>query len=312
MNKFVKTILKTLLGLFVLLNIVVIFHAYKFTYYYETGDKSVIQQGMKSGWDKTSDMLFGINAAKQPNVAPDTAYDPVTLTTKDSLKLSSWNMTVPNAKGTVLLFHGHGSKKSALMEEAHQFRKLGYNTFLTDFRAHGSSEGNTCTIGYTETEDIKLAYEYVQSLGEDTLVLYGISMGAATVAKAISEYALKPYKVILEMPFGSLTEAVKGRVKMMQLPAEPISTLLTFWGGTIHGFWAFNYNVAQYAQNIKSPILLQWGATDPRVTKKETDDVFAAIAAPKKLVVYEQSGHQSLAANESTKWQENVKAFLEK
>ena len=59
------------------------------------------------------------------------------------------------------------------------------------------------------------------------------------------------------MPFGSLPDAVKGRVKIMGLPQEPISTLLTFWGGVQNGFWAFNLKPSEYAKKIKCPVLLQ-------------------------------------------------------
>ena len=82
-----------------------------------------------------------------------------------------------------------------------------------DFRAHGNSGGNTCTIGYRETEDVKLAYNFIEDKGEKNIVLWGISMGAATVARAIDEDHLQPSKVILEMPFATMENAVEGQLK---------------------------------------------------------------------------------------------------
>lgn len=310
MKKVLKGVLRVVILLFILLNVIVIFHAYKFTHFYDAGDPSVKKQELKTGWDKTKDILFGFNTAKQKNIAPDSAFAEIKVMTTDGLQLSCWYMTVPEAKGTVLLFHGHGSKKSAVLNEAYRFQQLGYNTFLTDFRAHGSSEGNTSTIGYSEAEDVKAVYDYVAGKGEKNITIWGISMGAASVAKAISEYDLGAKRVILEMPFGSLPEAVVGKVKMMHLPPQPISTLLTFWGGTIHGFWAFNFKVTDYVEKIKCPVLMQWGAKDPRVTRAETDSVYAHISAPKKLVVYTESAHESLCTKEPAKWMKNVSAFM--
>ena len=190
------------------------------------------------------------------------------------------------------------------------FYSLGYNIFLVDFRAHGGSDGNTCTIGYDEAEEVKLAYDYV-GRNEKNIVLWGISLGAATITHAISKYELKPAKVILEMPFGSLLEAVKGRVKTMGLPAQPVSSLLAFWGGAEQGFWAFNHNPCEYAASIKCPALVQWGRNDARVSKEEETCIYNAIATKrKKLVVYEHSGHQSLFANETSKWEQEIKQFL--
>ncbi len=310
MHRILKIFLRTLLFLFVLVNIIVIFNAYKFTHYYETGDKSVIPQAQKSSWDKMQDIFFGMNAAKKREPLPDSTMKDVQLITKDNIRLDAWNVKVPNPMGTVILFHGHGGTKADVLPQARVFELLGYNCLLVDFRAHGKSGGNTTTIGYKESEDVKTAYEFVARSGEKKIILYGISLGAATIIKAINDFNLQPQKIILDMPFGSIEDAVAGRVKMMHLPAQPLSTLLTFWGGTIHGFWAFSMKPTEYAKKIKCPVLLQWGKNDLRVSEKETDAIFKNISTPKKLVIYEKSGHQNLAENESQKWQENVTAFL--
>lgn len=310
MKKILKYILRGLLVLFILLNVVVIFHAFKFTHFYEPNEVTIKKQQDKTKWDITKEILFGINAIKQKNIAPDSTYQDIKLATTDGLKLDAWIISVPNAKGTVAMFHGHGSKKSAILEEAKSFRTLGYNTLLIDFRAHGNSEGNTCTIGANESDDVKAAYDYLSQKGEKNITLWGISMGASAVSKAMNDYLLTPNKIILEMPFGSLSDAVVGRVKMMGLPAQPISVLLTFWGGVEHGFWAFNMKPTEYVKKIKCPVLVQWGKNDPRVSQKETNEVYANITSPKKLVVYENSGHQSLCANEHEKWVASVTEFL--
>lgn len=310
MVKFIKFILKVVVSLFVLLNVVVIFHAYKFTHFYEPSEVQIIPQQNKTKWDVTKEILFGINGIKNKNVAPDSTFAKVILTTSNGLQLDAWHTIVPTAKGTVAMFHGHGGNKAGIVAEARAFQKLGYSTLMVDFRAHGNSQGNTCTIGYNEAEDVKLAYDYLTNLNEKKIILYGISLGAATITKAIHDYALKPAKVILEMPFGSLSQAVAGRVKLMGLPAQPIATLLTFWGGTIHGFWAYNNNPSDFAKSIQCPVLLQKGQQDNRVSNAETTAIFNNISTRKKLNIYANSGHQSLCTNEPDKWITEVANFL--
>lgn len=302
MNKVWKYLLRTLLALLVVVNIIIAFHAYKFTHFYDAAESAP--------QNKAAAILFGINAFKQNNDAPDSTDQKVILTTADHLKLEGWYSPVTNSRGTVCLFHGHGGKKSGNNAEAQAFRAMGFNTFQLDFRAHGNSQGNTCTIGYYESEDVKLAYNFIKSKGEKNIILWGISMGAATITKAITDYELKPTKVILEMPFGSITEAAEGRIRMMGLPAEPLARLLTFWGGVEHGFWAFNMKPAEFAKNISCPVLLQWGAHDPRVSKNETDAIYSNITAAKKLVVYDNSAHESLCKKENQKWVATVSDFL--
>ena len=311
MKRTLKFLLRTLLVLFVLINVIVAFHAYKFTHFYNNGEINIKKQEDKTGWDKTQEILFGINAQKKKNEAPDTSYQTVFLVTKDSLKLEAWYISVVNAKGTVCLFHGHGGSKGGVNKEAESFRNMGYNTFQLDFRAHGNSEGNTCTIGYNESEDVKLAYDYITGKGEKNIVLWGISMGASTITKAIFDYNLQPSKIILEMPFGTISDAVEGRLKIMGLPAQPIGTLLTFWGGVEHGFWAFSMKPEEFAKKINCPTLLQWGKNDPRVGRMEEDILFGNIAVHnKKFVIYDSCMHESLCKKETIKWNTEVSAFL--
>ncbi|MBC7866048.1 MAG: dienelactone hydrolase family protein, partial [Gloeobacteraceae cyanobacterium ES-bin-316] len=108
-----------------------------------------------------------------------------------------------------------------------------------------------------------------------------------------------------------LFDAVKGRLKIMQLPPQPLATMLTFWGGTIHGFFAFNLKPAEYAKKIECPVLLQWGKNDPRVSSAETELIYNNIIGPKKLVLYENSAHESLCKKETLKWTNEVTAFLQ-
>ena len=101
----------------------VICHAYKFTHYYNVGEVKIKLQKDKSSWEKTKDLLLGFDAVKQTNSKPDSNYKTIYLTTKDNLKLEAWLIQVQNSKGTVALFHGHGSKKSAILTEAYSFQR---------------------------------------------------------------------------------------------------------------------------------------------------------------------------------------------
>ncbi len=312
MKRLLKSIAKLLLILFILLNIITAFQAYKFTHFYNSEEVISIANNDKNSWDKTKEILFGVNVAKRANtIVADSGFETIHLNTKYKITLHGWYIKTDSvAKGTVVMFHGHGSTKSAIFLESEEFRKMGYNTLLMDFRAHGSSGGNTCTIGYFEAEDVKLAYDFIKTKGEKNIVLWGISMGAAAVTKAISDYDLHPNKIILEMPFGSILKAAEGRIKMMHVPPEPLATLITFWGGVEHGFWAFNMKPTEFAKKVTCPVLLQWGKNDPRVTKGEINMIYANITAPKKLVVYETAAHQSLCKKENDKWMSEVQSFL--
>lgn len=313
LTKWLKRVGYTLLVLLLLINLIAAFHAYKFTHFY-TDAAPVKKPEQMSGGEKIKAIVFGIRYPKSKVV--DTLgipHDTVLLRTMDSVRLESWFAPRDSAKGTILMFHGHGSSKSGIIAEARKLYEMGYQVMLTDFRAHGNSDGNTTSIGIYESKDVKAVYDYIKSTGAKNIIIWGISMGAATALKAIDEFGIKPDKLILEMPFGSLHSAVQGRMKTMGLPAEPLSTLLTFWGGIELGSWAFNHQPAKYALKVSCPVLLQWGAGDKRVTEDETNTIFGNIASHDKVMIkYLQSGHESLFKREMGKWVSVMSYFLNK
>ena len=313
MKKWLKRIGYTLLVIFIFLNVMMAFQAYNFTHFYAGVPKPKRPEEISTK-EKLSSIFFGVKYPKA--IVVDYLHIPhqtINIKTEDGINLEAWYGIKNDSlhKGTVILFHGHGSSKSAIIKEAEAFYSFGYNILMVDFRNHGNSEGNTTTIGYIESKDVKAAYDYVQSKGEKNTVLYGISMGAATVMKSINDYNLKPNKVIIEMPFGSLYDAVKGRMRTFHLPEQPFSALLTFWGGTEQRFWAFNFEPWDYATKINCPVLLQWGINDPRVTEAEINHIFKNLASHQKLMIkYAQSAHESLCKKENTKWVKTVGDFL--
>lgn len=316
MKKLFKRIAYLLLILFVVINIICAIQAYHFTRFVEDYRAAPFHQ--MGFLDKTSAVLFGLPVAK--SVVTDSLkipHEDVSITTEDHLKLACWNVLhKPDdsiaTKGTIIMFHGHGSCRSALIPEATAFYNMGWDLFMIDFRAHGNSEGSECTVGINEAKDVKAAYDFVEQNGGKNIVLYGISMGAATITTAIYDYpSIQPSKIILEMPFATMHDAVEGFVRNMNLPAEPLGTLLTFWGGTEEGVWSFSHKPEEYVKKITCPVLLQWGKEDNRVLEKETNEIFANLSSPKKtLVEYDGIGHASLCKNAPEKWRMSISGFL--
>ena len=313
-SKWLRKLGYLLLTVFIFLNVMMASQAYHLTHFFNNVPKPPKPEEMGIG-SKTKAVLFGMSYPKSKVVdSLPIPHDTLRIQTEDSLQLECWHMhndTVP-VKGTVLMFHGHGSNKSAVIREAKAFYSMGWNVLLTDFRAHGNSAGEVCTIGANEAKDVKAVYEYArEKLQEKNIVIWGISLGASTTLHAMAQYNIKPNRVILEMPFATLHDAVKGRLRMMNLPAEPFAGLLTFWGGVEQGFWAFNLQPAEDAHAVSCPVLLQWGFKDPRVTEAETDKIFANLGTNQRtLMKYYQSGHESLLKKEPEKWRSMVGEFL--
>ncbi|GAB3342430.1 alpha/beta hydrolase [Larkinella ripae] len=303
-----------LLVLFVLLNIILAFHAARFTYFFDNPDKTPSKKSETySTGDKLNAAFFGLKLKKSVvSNYPKMPFETIRLTNEYNQKLEGWYIPVENARGTVILAHGHASTKASILCEMDYFHQLGYTTLSFDFRAHGNSEGNICTIGYRETNDLKAAYDFVTRTGEKNIIFWGASMGAATILKAIPEHNLKPKQVILECPFASLYDAVQGRLRSMHIPAHPASELLLLWGGLQRGISGYSFRPSEYAKQLTMPVLLNWGINDPRVLRHETDAIFENLGSiQKQLVIFEKSGHQSYCTVEPDKWRATISRFLQ-
>lgn len=306
--KWIKRLVAMVLVLFLILNVMVIFHAWQFTHFYPDAPKIDLKN--LSAGQKLKMLFFGYQFPKSVvSKTPDVPFEEVTLRVED-LNISAWFIPADSVAKVAVLFHGHGSQKGTLLEEAAFLHRQGYACLLVDFRAHGESEGTTCTVGFNETGEVKAAYDWVKAKGFQTVLLYGSSMGAAAIIKSVKEFELEVDRLILEMPFGSLPDAVQGRMRIMGLPGSPLGELLTFWGGVEHGYWAFDYSPCNYSKSLQMPVLLQWGSQDVRVQQHETQCIYDNLAGAKKLVVYEGAGHQSLYNFAPEKWEAEVSKFI--
>ena len=310
--RILKWIGSVLLVQLILINISAAFHAYSLTHYYDDDKVRNQQHSQGKPFLRTWRMMTGKKLAKSLiQYYPTIPYDTVLLTTTNGKKLEAWYMKADSAKGTVILFHGLGSNKGNVLGEAFEFNSLGYNTMLVDMRAHGNSEGIVSSLGYKESEEVKLAYDHVSKKGEKNIVLWGMSLGAVIITKAIWQYDLNPQKIILEMPFDRIQDHIKARARISGFPGEPFGFFVTFWTGIEQGYWGYGHKTSSYVKNINCPVLLQWGNSDEYVLKKETEKIFASINSPnKKLEIYEGAGHGPLISGNQSKWDETVTDFL--
>jgi alpha-beta hydrolase superfamily lysophospholipase len=305
-----KSVIRLLLLVFVVLNAVSFFHAYRFTHFAEPGAAKTRNAGELSWAGRCSALVFGVGNPRPENTRqPQQSFE--TLYIAGRQRLEGWLIRTPDSRGTVAVFHGFSGSKSGLLDKAAVFVDLGYSVLLVDFAGSGGSEGDETTIGYREADDVKASYDFLRSQGETNIVLFGTSMGAAAVLRAAAVYGIEPQAAILECPFGSMYATTCARFREMGVPCFPMAALLVFWGGVQHGFWAFGHNPVRYARSADFPLLLLYGAKDNKVSSVETRSIYAALPGPKTLRVYAEAGHENYLKRYRHEWQRDVAAFLE-
>lgn len=98
-----------------------------------------------------------------------------------------------------ILVHGYCVSHKEMNAPAEMFLRNGFNVLAPDLRAHGKSDGKTIGMGCFDKYDVVLwIKKCIELFGEKVkIVLFGISMGGATVCLASAENLPKNVKCVI-------------------------------------------------------------------------------------------------------------------
>lgn len=308
MRPWLKRSLYIVLIVFVLMNIVAFNHAWKFTHFTNEHVQATDHEHMGLLAMITTAMTGIDNPRPSGTAKPDKPYE--TIYVQSNVKLECWMLRVAGARGTVLMFHGYKDDKTGLLSRAYILNKAGYNTMLVDMMGAGGSEGDRVTIGYDEAQNVRDCYRYLEKQGEQHIILFGVSMGAAASMKAIADNDLHPVCLIAEAPFSTLRETVGIRFEMFGIPKFPMADMLVIWGGWQHGFWGYSHNPSDYAKNINCPTLIIYGGKDDRVKLSEEETILSNLPGKKQLIIYPNAGHVNFMGEYEQQWRKDIIGFI--
>ncbi len=312
-KRWVRGALWGVVSCIVVLNGAAYFQARSMTHFSVTANG--IDSLEKLSWSqKLLTMFSGVNLPRPVLHATPWDYGleftSLSIVVDSQITLDGWVIPSPISSGTVILFHGYGASMSDLLPEAKAFRGMGYSCWLVNFRGSAGSSGNTTSIGYYESDDVAATVRaYHDTL---PLILYGQSMGAAAIVRAVAAKGVRPNAIVLEGIFDRLLTTVQNRFKMIGVPAFPLAQLLVFWGGIDQGFNAFALNPEEYARQVRCPVLMLHGALDRRATLEDANHVYTHLAGPKEMIVFDETGHEPCLKGAPAMWKDSVSAFLEK
>ena len=199
---------------------------------------------------------------------------------------------------------------------AKMFHDLGYNVLVPDARGHGRSEGDYIGFGWPERKDYvqwidKILAETGQS---QQIVLYGVSMGAATVMMTSGEKLPNNVKAIIEdCGYSSVDEELAYQLKdMFNLPSFPLIQVTSLITKIRAGYFFGEASaVDQLTKNTK-PMLFIHGDADTFVPYNMLAKVYAATKGPKEKYVVKGAEHAKAYQADPEKYQQTVKEFLAK
>ena len=186
-------------------------------------------------------LLCGVNIPRPQAKASAIDLGPATrglrLEGTNGIALGAWYCPGSIEKPLVILFHGYSAEKSSMLPEAKAFLEMGLSVLLVDFRGSGDSSESYTTIGFAEAEDVASAVGYAHAhLPHRKVILYGQSMGAVAILRAVHSCGVQPDAIIVEAVFDQMLNTVRHRFEAMGMTSFPSAELLVFWGGRQAGF----------------------------------------------------------------------------
>lgn len=223
-------------------------------------------------------------------------HETVTISSYDGLKLAGEFYPHPEARGTILMFHGwRGSPESDFGCAMTAYYKKRLNLLLVHQRTQGSSEGRFITFGIKESRDV---HSWVRwhgdRFGKDAPILItGISMGATTVLMSAGKpYCANVRGIIADCGFTSPREIIASVVRSRGLPPGPVVPVMGLYARIFAGFGFREYSTVEAVKDLKLPVFFAHGQGDKFVPCHMTEQAYEACGSEDKtLLIVPKAGH---------------------
>jgi pimeloyl-ACP methyl ester carboxylesterase len=227
-------------------------------------------------------------ARRAPKQQPARPFESVELQ-GEGVRLKGWRFRGegPIRRGTVIYLHGIGDNRGSSLGIADRYVRAGFDVLAYDSRAHGESEGQACTYGVYEKQDLLRVLATVEAR---PIILIGVSLGAAVALQTAAQ--TKDVAVVISVAtFSDLRSVANDRAPFFASK------------GNIEDAFRIAEREARFrvdeaspvaaAPHIAAPVLVIHGAIDDQTPPVHSQRVYAALHGPKRLILVPGAGHDN-------------------
>lgn len=273
------------------------------------------------GWMFTS-RRFAYQDKQNAGLTPSSfelPFEDVRFSAKDGVPLSGWWVPAAAPRGTVVLVHGLNRSRIEMIRKVPALHARGWNALLFDLRHHGTSGGSLRSFGHFERQDVVAAAALARERSPGPVVLWGVSMGAATALLAAADDK-EVAGVVADSSYRSLRDTVRHHLGLLQgatwwlrpLPTWLLAPELTFWVGRFAGFDPDEVDLVAAAHRLSGrPALFVCTAGDRRMPKEIVFDLQAAAGPQAQVMVVPGERHAHAYADATTAYETAVSTVLD-
>lgn len=227
--------------------------------------------------------------------------------------IHAWLVRGRSGGGAVLLLHGVGANRSAMLGRAQFLHDDGFTVLAPDFQAHGESPGDHVTFGARESLDAAAAMKFLRNVAPaESIGVIGVSMGGA--ATLLGPGPIPANAFVLESVYPTIRQAVSDRLATWFGPLRAVGrwftpAVINMVGNEI-GVSETELQPILRIGKIRAPLLLIAGTDDPYTPLVEAESLYARAPAPKSFWAVNGAGHEDLHAFQREEYERRVGSFL--
>lgn len=234
----------------------------------------------------------------------------------DGLKLKGYEIKQSTKSDVwVIAVHGYLGKGADMAQFMEEFKKYGYNGLIIDLRAHSKSEGKYLGMGWLDHYDLIMWINRVIEYNKNCkIILFGVSMGAATVCMTTGEKLPSNVKcAIADCGYTSAWDEFKLHLrKIFHVHSFPLLHSASLMSKIFAGYSFREASSVKQVKKSKTPTLFIHGACDKFVPFQMLDEIYTAANCEKEKLEIEEATHaESFLVNPEKYWGK-VKEFIDK
>ena len=214
---------------------------------------------------------------------------------------------------TAMVIHGWRDQAIKFFYLARMYeRLLGYNVVMPDLYASGMSDGEMLRMGWLDRLDVLQLLDVFKA---DTMVVHGVSMGAATTMMMSGEQMpedIRDLRFVADCGYTSVWDEFAGELKnQFGLPAFPLMYTTSLLCQLRYG-WNFDEASAlRQVAKCQYPMFFIHGDADDFVPTYMVHELYNAKPDSKTLWVTKNTDHAHSYKNHRTEYVARVRRFLE-
>jgi uncharacterized protein len=237
----------------------------------------------------------------------------------DGVDLKGWWVPTAGARGSAVLVHGLNRSRIEMVRKAPFLHAQGWNALLFDLRHHGDSGGATTTFGYREKEDVRAAVAYARSRSSAPVVVWGVSLGAASAVLAAAEDPTVA-GVVCDSSYRSLRDTVHHHLGLFRrfrwwlavVPSWPVADEIVYWMGRRGEFDPEAVDIRAAAGRLQGrPALFVANSDDRRMPKEIAFELQKAAGQKAQVLIVPGTSHGGAWRDGTAAYEAAVSAVLD-